>query len=333
MLKRNPKLNVDTSYKKYRPLRKLNFSFGIKLDSSFYFNGFSSGIKYSLIDERDATTSEILFSKFKNNSFNVERKTLGDNLKNYKDSAFPNAGNPDSEDFKKKKKFTKNLNKLFQENTPLNKLDNDFQKIVKDIIAHKSLKQIDSLILADPSISFKEVNTKILDTLKNSIKKNWLWTIGINDTTYKDKFEVSNVAIVSEVSKGVFNPKPGANNFELNIKAGYNFSNDTLQKDRNLKRRIFSFEPGLNWVIRDKEDRSFFELKLSGSYYHNFSSLYKDEERNKITLNGTERIRVYEDIWIPLEIKYDPKNGNVFGFLNVKANFTGLGKLLKAAKA
>jgi hypothetical protein len=27
---------------------------------------------------------------------------------------------------------------------------------------------------------------------------------------------------------------------------------------------------------------------------------------------------------VPVEIKYDPKNGNLFGFINVRANFKAL---------
>ena len=73
------------------------------------------------------------------------------------------------------------------------------------------------------------------------------------------------------------------------------------------------------------------EIKFSGSYYHNFATLYANERRDSLTINGTLRVRILEDIWIPLEIKYDPKSGNVFGFLNIKANFTGLGKLLKGS--
>ncbi|MDQ3683666.1 MAG: hypothetical protein M3352_11455 [Bacteroidota bacterium] len=57
--------------------------------------------------------------------------------------------------------------------------------------------------------------------------------------------------------------------------------------------------------------------------------MYAKERRDSLTLNMTIRVRVISDIWVPLEIKYDPKSGNVFGFLNVRANFKALGKLTK----
>jgi len=36
------------------------------------------------------------------------------------------------------------------------------------------------------------------------------------------------------------------------------------------------------------------------------------------------RIRIFNDIWVPFEVKYDPRNGNLFGFINVRANFRAL---------
>ena len=70
-------------------------------------------------------------------------------------------------------------------------------------------------------------------------------------------------------------------------------------------------------------------MKFGGSYQHNFGSLYPLEERDQLTFNGTLRLRLIADIWVPLEFKYDPKSGNVFGFLNVKANFSTLGNIAK----
>jgi hypothetical protein len=68
------------------------------------------------------------------------------------------------------------------------------------------------------------------------------------------------------------------------------------------------------------------ELKFSGSYYHNFNKLYNQEKRDLVTANAKLSIRIIADIWIPLEIKYDPRSGNIFGFLNIRANFNALGK-------
>ena len=325
MLKKNPGLSIDLKYKKNRPLRKLNFSFGIKLDSSFNFNGLSSGIKYSLINQRDFTTSKLISESLKGDAFQKERGILNKELDKCFDINFPgNVVTPEAQ------KFNNNINDLFNKDIPLNQFDAGFQEDVIKIVKKSGLSRIKNIIDNHPNLSFKVINARNVDSLKNSIKNNLLWTIGISDTTYKDKFQFSNVLLVSELSKGIFYPKPGENNLEINAKASYNFLNDNLQKTRNLKREIFAIEGGINWVIRDRAtDKSFFELKLSTSYYHNFAGLHAKEERDRFTLNITPRIRIYEDVWLPFEIRYDPTTGNLLGFLNVKANFTGLGKLIK----
>ncbi len=335
MLKNDPDLAIDRNYYKNRVLRKLNIGFGLKLDTSYRFNGFSSGIKYALINKRDSTTSKMLFSKLLTDSMGIERDTLALYLKKYADSLFPAATNAalpgHTDDLAKKKEFNASLNKLFNDsNAVLNKMDSTFRIAVLDIAGKKKLYILSKFFKTSPNMSLRRFHDKSFSELKQSLKSEPLWIIAVSDTTYKNQFAFSNLVFSTEFSKGVFKPQPGANNLELNIKAAANFLKDTLQQGNNLKRVLFNVEAGLNWVIRNKtNEKSYFELKLSSTYYRNFSSLYAKEKREMFTLNGTARVRVYEDIWVPLEIKYDPKNGNVFGCLNVKANFTGVGKLVK----
>ena len=322
MLKSNPSLAEDENYYKYRMLRKLNIGFGLKLDTSYRFNGFSSGIKYALINERDSTTSMMLFSKLLADSVGRERDTLTLALRDYAQAAVTD---PES-----KKQFNNNLNLLFNGDTPFSKLEKSFQDIVKQIAQKRKLILLLKMFSVSPNTVLKTVNREIYQLLKSSIKNNLLWTIGISDTTYKDQFLLSNLVIGSELSKGIFKLKPGSN-LELHFKTDCNFLKDTLQAGKNLKRIIFNFEPGINWVIRNKRnDISNFEFKFRGKYTHNFSSLYLGNKRDQFTLNGNMNVRIYADIWIPFEFTYDPSNGNVLGFLSVKANFTGLGKLLTA---
>lgn len=329
MLKSNPRLNIDHYYSKYNALRKLNFGFGIKLDTSYRFNGFSSGIKYALIDERDYTTSRLFAVGLQVNGFAAERKRLNTALRDFAQARFQVSAKTDA-DRKERNDFLAMVSVFFNKQTPFNSLDTGFQKTVMDIVQERNLQNINNLLGADPSSSLRTNDMKVFEALKDSIKNCALWIIGLSDTTYKDQFAFSNIVLNTEFSKGIFKPRSGANNIELNIKAAANFLKDTMQTGNNLKRVVFDIEAGFNWVIRDKyNQRPMFEFKASSTFYHNFTSLYQDEKRDVFTLNGMARIRVYEDIWVPFEIRYDPSNGNVFGFLNVKANFTGMGKLIK----
>lgn len=329
MLKRNPDLSIDTKYKKYRPLRKLNFSFGVRLDSSFYFNGFSSGIKYALIDETDITASRIFVERAKADELYQERTKLNKFLAEYVKKNYPLPVDTASEEYKTAIIVQNDLNGFLQDQ-PFNSLNDHLKKDIRKIVNENGFIKINDVIENKAGASFKDIDLKKFEELKNSMKKNLLWTIGISDTTYKDKFQFANISLVSELSKGIFDPEPGDNNIEFTTKVAYNFLNDTLRKERNLRREVFTTEVGCNWIIRDRStDKSFFETKFSGTYYHNFATIYNGEKRDSLTLNAILRFRLMDDIWIPLEVKYDPMSGNLFGFLNVKANFTGLGKLLK----
>lgn len=323
MLKKNPGLNKDIYYKKYKPLRKLNLNFGVRLDSTFNFNGFTSGLKYSLIDQTDATASKVVAQKLKDDKLGKERALLNTAISTYLRTEFRGS---DSERIA----INASRNSLLQDDKPLSEFDNEFQNLVRGIVKDKNLTAITEVIDKNAGKSFRQIDSLNFGKLKNSIKNNLLWTLAVSDSTYKDKFQFANISIVSELSKGIFEPEPGENNFEVNVKAMLNFSNDTIKKKRNLDRQILSIESGLNWVWRDKTtDRSFFEIKFSGSYYHNFGNLYLNEKKDSLTLNATARIRIINDIWIPFEVKYDPKTGKIFGFLNIKANFWGIGSLLK----
>ncbi len=185
---------------------------------------------------------------------------------------------------------------------------------------------ISNLIKADPKANFHKYSQKNYDSIYNSFQNKHLLTVGVTDTTYSDKFFFKNLVFNAESVRGILNPNKTAN-LQWDFKASGMLYTDSARSDRNLKKQLFSFEPGFNLVIKNKATQhSLFEFKLSGEYNHIFNGAYTNEKRDSSTINGTLRIRILNDLWIPLEIKYDPKSGNVFGFLNVRLNFMGLSK-------
>lgn len=331
MLKSNPNLNIDHYYSKYNALRKLNFGFGIRLDTSFRFSGFSSGVKYALVDQRDHTTSKLFATHLRINGFARERKILNAGLRNFASQRFVLSERNEA-DREELRKFLAQVSKFFNdEQTPFNSLDAAMQQQILSIAKDSSLTNLEKLFTENPGSSLKTNDEAVYEALKDSIKRCALWTIGISDTMYSNQFAFSNIVLQTAFSKGIFAPRGGANNIELNMRAAGNFSKDETQSGNNLKRFVLDAEAGFNWVIRDKlNQKSWFEFMLSGTYYRNFTRLYEGEDRNRITLNGTARVRIFEDIWVPFEIKYDPSNGNVFGLFNVRANFTAMKQLAKS---
>jgi len=320
MAKLDTTLLIDTIYYKYRHLRNLNFSFAAKLDSSYRFNGFSSGLKYALINKRDETVSKIFLNMVADDAKVQELFALNLDLEAYIAGL---SGTPELQD-----KVREQKTRFFKGDIGFNQLESSLREKIKQLAEAKDAKFLLHLIEGDPKFNMKKTSQQVYDDLKNYFNNKLLWTVSVSDTTYKDQFLFSNIVLSSELLKVIDSLKRA--DIELNVKTSLQYVDDTLKTGRDLKRSVFSFEPGVNFVLKTKKtNKSFFEFKLSGSYNHTFSTLYKDEKRDRLTLNSTLRVRIINDIWIPLEIIYDPDSGNVFGFLNVRTNFNALGKLAK----
>lgn len=319
MLKSDPNLATDVNYQKYRHLRKLNFSVGLKMDTSFRFNGFSFGAKYALINNRDSTTSKWLFDELGNDSLNREFDTLATYLFNY------------IEDNNSSDAFIAEADSLLESRvTAYSSLSQSLRHVSDSIIAAHNLVTLQRILKENPAAILKVASEQGFKELKEELRTKGLWTVGFSDTTYKDAFVFSNILLYSQYLKGFSKQKAGSN-FELDIRASLNMMDDSTRAARELKRCLFNAEAGINWVIRNKtNDYSWLEMKMSSAYQHNFGNLYAGEKRNMFTLNGILRLRIIADVWVPLEFRYDPKSGNVFGFLNVRANFNTLGSLFKS---
>ena len=127
--------------------------------------------------------------------------------------------------------------------------------------------------------------------------------------------------------QGTLDTSVSSVNLEVDIKGSLSFVDDTLQSGMNLNRQVFNFTPGVNLVVKGrKTNQPYLEFKLSGSYVNIWHGLlYKNENQITNTLNGQLNVRIYKDIWIPLQISYDTKTHNVFGFLNVTYELPGAG--------
>ena len=98
----------------------------------------------------------------------------------------------------------------------------------------------------------------------------------------------------------------------------YYQENDTAVKKINLDRKTGSFSLGINKVLLENiRGESQMELKFSSEIPHNFS---KEATQKDLTLNLDFKYKLFQSVWLPVTISYDPKNGNLAGFLNVTMN-------------
>jgi hypothetical protein len=318
MARANPKLLVDTNYRQHLALRRLNFAFGIRLADDFDFNGFSSGINYSIINKRDHTIYRD-FPKWvrqRNQEFELLHRKM--------DSARSRLDIDDPARRLMREQVDSLLNYTSYRYSSLNP---KVKAIMEQIIAQYGLQTISALRKSNDQ-SFRAAIDQNFEDVKDSLKNKLLWTVGVSDTTYNDQLMFSNIVFSTQLLKGITNPKSN-HGLEIDIRGAYNIIDDTLSAGRDLRRNLLGFEGGFNYVWRSKRtDLSFFEVKMSAAYNKIFNGIYADERSEVFTLNGTLRVRVFDDVWVPVQIKYDPKTGNVFGFLNVRANFTALKKAI-----
>jgi hypothetical protein len=319
MAKLDTALLVDTMYTRYRTLRNINYMFALKLDTSLKFNGFSSGIKYAIINKRDETVSKAFRNTVINNAaVNQLFGLFNQMIAKAQTMADPAAVMLEITDFRKGTKNFGALSKPLQDTMLAYAASSDTTKALFETLTNNK------------NFNLKKTSDSLYQDMKTNFNRNTLWTVGVTDTTYKNQFVFSNVVFHSEFLQGVNKYNNTKNDLELNIRSQLQLVDDTLNAGRDLKRALFNFEPGINLVINTKTTKkSYLELKFSGGYYHNFGTLYANEDRDQVFVNGTVRVRIMNDIWIPFEVKYDPKNGNLFGFINVRANFRALGNAAK----
>jgi hypothetical protein len=320
MAKLDNDLLLSHNYYQYRKLRNLNFAAALKLDNDYKFNGFSSAVKYALINKRDETVSWAFVSMVLDDEkiqtfFQLNNHIIG-NISTL------------AQDRELQKKLLDETILFMQGKLKFNKLDEKLQTAIKQFLATKQLVEITEIIDNDKNFNPAKLSADIYDNYKETINNKLLWTVSLSDTTYKDQFMFSNLVLSTDLVKGIDKIKRA--DVELNMNANLQYVDDTLRTGRDLNRSVFTIEPGLNFVAKTKNGlKSFLEFKLSGGFYYTLSGLFIGEEKSRITINGTLRMRVYNDIWIPIEVKYDPKSGNVFGVLNVRTNFTALKGFLK----
>ena len=80
MAKLDTALLVDSNYREHKILRNINYTFGLRLDTAYKFNGFTAGIKYALINKRDETVSTAFEKVVLNNKMSKLLFALNDTI-------------------------------------------------------------------------------------------------------------------------------------------------------------------------------------------------------------------------------------------------------------
>jgi len=334
MARGNPALLVDTNYVKYSRLRNLNFNTGVVLDSAYRLSGFNFGIKYAIVNKRDVSISHKFIGETMSQSRELD--TLVRHLSAWASKyALSEPGFTDS---LVDMAFKWENNDTFT----FNKFTSRMQDTITAIISNKDnhMPTMRKLMKDDPNLVFKKVSDSVYNEIKGEWQNKPLWTVSGNSTFASQNagnlktITASNVLLSTEFLAGLNAPAHHVK-WDLDLLANYRMTNDSTNPKQNIQLHTFEFQPGFNFVLKSSSatnggpGKPYLEFKISGSYYHTFTTLQPGQKADSNTINAVLRLRVFQDIWVPVTILYDPANGNVFGFLSVKANFTALAGALK----
>jgi hypothetical protein len=84
---------------------------------------------------------------------------------------------------------------------------------------------------------------------------------------------------------------------------------------------------GINFsLIKSKTQKSILEFKPYIEYLAILTTPIGDEKKNLFSANADFRLRITDNLWLPLTIAYDLNKKNFLGFLNVAFNFNAFKK-------
>lgn len=305
---------LDINYKKQTFARNLTFGIDYGLDSNYKFKSASFNLKYAIINERDKSIFDFSYGKQIGLMIDNASLLVSDAEQLYF-KRYP-------ERFAGEHVLIGNFltYKKKTDKTPIDKLPPDFKKILDSLAKTNRY----SPITLDNYPQARDSVTNLYTIASSLLAKRILWTVGSQITANQQKL-FNKVNINTELLKGITNnySSMGA---EIDAKANLNFY-DTTAVNQNYQRKIFSASLGINWIIyKDKKtQKSYVEFKPALAYNNVLGGQLSAETQSKFTGDGVLRFRVTDDLWIPIDIKYDPKQGRFFGFINITSNFDWLG--------
>lgn len=306
--KANPELMQDVNFVKERFSRNFQFNFKVNLDDNLSYTGFSGGFTYAIINERDkqlAVLTSTLYGQNYTNFMTVIEEIQSELLTNL------TSVNRQQEMELIEKATEDIINGISYEDTPTNNyysaIGNRFKEKVQNNSAFEA-KEIKDFVTAFKQLKSNEYN---------AIDAKPLWTIAADGTADADgRFNQASFGTV--FLKG----NKAASN-EIDIRALLKYA-DTVTVNP-MQRLDLTSTAGINFKLaRGKQNVSFFELKAAMEYKAVFKNRLEDEKQHQFFGNAEIRVRIAEDLWFPVVVKYDIENSNFLGFLNVSYNFENL---------
>jgi len=313
-------VQVDTNYRNQTFNRNFEVGLGLNITSSnSSISGFSTSLKYAIINNRDLSiyTSKKLKSKISDLDMRIYSLVKMDTLAEVIEKAH-REGKLNNQDYTVITDALRNFtNSQSDGSVSPQKATATLKSALLPFISSEKF-YIDTAFF-----SYALVQRVIFDSLSNAIvqqiKKGSLLTLSFN-SNYQNK-SWDSLTYKLEYIKGLGWQKDSSKPWDIYVGAFYSMKQDTISKQA-LKREVITGKLGLNKVLATKSDgSSFLEVLGAAEYDYISKGLYPSEKTSTLVADFTFTIRLAKSIFLPFELKYDPKNGNLFGFLSVKWDF------------
>lgn len=311
--KANPDL-ITGNFQAERFSRNFQFNFKLNLDDEYKYKGFTGGVTYALINERDRRLA-VLTNTIYGRKFDEFRAIIEEVQPEINENIIAEIQN-DSLSNIETQKLTKAIEDLsngvtYDKTNPENKYYDIV--IVKFKEKAEKIKTFEIKDITDFAIYLNALEKKEFE----KIDAKPLWTLSI-DGTAGEVGKFNKASIGSVFLKGI----PGKNEIDIRTKLIYS---DTLMVG-SMPRMEFKSIAGINfkWYIKDvktEDQKSYFEVKVAFEYNSILKNILPEEKKDKFLGNAEIRVRLTNDLWLPFIIKYDIEKANFLGFLNLSYNF------------
>lgn len=278
----DPDLDIDTTYLRRQFLRNFEITAGLTFGEDQKLDGFRPALKWALINRRDRSE----------NNFYLDFKDEHSLIARALDSAGNAAIDKVKEDPQRRNDIFASMDK-FNETRNLSDLD---EMLRDEVFLRLSKPQLDSLqTMYD--VRAKEVDRGVLVTLDAG----WDITRAQKDSIF--------------AGLGLF--KGVGHGRDLVIKSRFGLK-DTSATSFEFDRITWNNSLGLDLVLVRAGDQSLIEGNLNVEYDRVLRGLADDEDRETFNLSLTLSAVISEDISLPITVKWDPENGNLFALLDLQ---------------
>ncbi|PXY45885.1 hypothetical protein DMB68_01455 [Flavobacterium hydrophilum] len=295
-------ITTDKVFSEQKFSRNLEFNTKLNFDEQFKYKGFSGGITYALINQRDKDVAN-----FKDTDLYKNLQFLDNELSEIQFGFVEQLTKTDDKELSAKIEAINLatsilINKEFDKIDELSKSNIYFDKIITEFEnRNKSIKLVDHITKIH----------ELRDKEYSDLEKKALWTVSLNGTT-NDKGNNKKLTFGTVFLQGF-------KHLELDIRSNLIYSDTLIEK--SVQRLESRNSAGLNYKMFKRNDQSVFEIKLYMEYNSILKNQLADEKKNTFLASSDFRLRVTKDIWVPLTIKYDIEKSNFLGFLNITYNF------------